>query len=76
MDEGTLQPGSVDGEGCGETPGNSWTFSPAAGHSYEVISVDFDVDSCSNDPTFGQCTRSDSTFVGDPNGPVVPVPIG
>ena len=75
-DEGTLQPGWVDGEGCGLTADDSWTFSPAAGHSYEVRTVDFDADGCSNDPTDGQCSRSDDTFAGDPNGSVAAVPVG
>jgi len=75
-DEGTLQPGWVDGDGCGETSDDSWTFTPVLGHTYEVRAVDFDADDCSNDPTNGQCVRSDTTFLGNPNGPVVPVPIG
>jgi hypothetical protein len=66
----------VDGEGCGETEDDSRTFSPVAGHSYEVRSVDFEADGCSNDPALGDCVRSDTSFVGDPSGTVTAVPIG
>jgi hypothetical protein len=75
-DEGTLQPGWEDDEGCGETPEDSWQFAPVSGHDYEVRSVDFDADGCSNDPTISSCTASDTTFVGDSNGGVVTIPIG
>jgi hypothetical protein len=75
-DEGVLQPGWVDGEGCGENSDDSWTFTPVLGHTYEVKTVDFEADGCSNDPTLGQCVRSDTTFLGNPSGPVQPVPIG
>jgi hypothetical protein len=75
-DQGPLQPGWVDGDGCGENSDDSWTFTPVAGHTYEVRAVDFDADGCSNDPINGQCVRSDTTFLGNPSGPLVPVPIG
>ena len=74
-DEGTLQPGWEDG-GCGETPEDSWQLAPVSGHDYEVRSVDFDADGCSNDPTISSCTASDTTFVGGSNGGVMTVPIG
>jgi hypothetical protein len=75
-DEGTVQPGWVDGEGCGQTSGDIWSFSPISGHSYEVRAVDFDGDGCSNDPTISSCDIADVSFVGDPNGNVVTIPIG
>jgi hypothetical protein len=72
---GTVQPGWVDG-GCDETASDSWTFSPTSGHVYEIVSVDFSADDCSNDPTLGQCVRSlDSGIVGNPKGNVVTIPI-
>ena len=74
-DEGTVQNGWVDGEGCEETSDDSWSFSPISGHSYEVRAVDFDADGCSNDPTISSCVVSATPFVGDPNGNVVTIPI-
>jgi hypothetical protein len=75
VDMGTVQPGWVDG-GCDETASDSWTFSPTSGHVYEIVSVDFSADDCSNDPTLGQCVRSlDSGIVGNPKGNVVTIPI-
>ena len=70
------RPGWVDGDGCGETSGDTWTFAPISGHSYEVRAVDFDADGCSNDPTISSCDVADVAFVGDANGIVDPVPIG
>ncbi len=75
-DEGTVQNGWVDGDGCEETSDDSWTFAPISGHSYEVRAVDFDADGCSNDPTISSCDVADVAFVGDANGIVDPVPIG
>jgi hypothetical protein len=75
-DEGTVQPGWVDGDGCGQTSDDTWTFAPISGHSYEVRAVDFDADGCSNDPTISSCARSDTSFVGGSNGNVVTIPIG
>ena len=65
-----------DGDSCGPTAGNVWTFSPTAGHSYLVRAVDFSASGCSNDPSNGDCDRADITFTGDANGEVVSDPIG
>jgi hypothetical protein len=74
-DMGTVPTGWSD-DGCGETAGDSWEFSPIPGHVYDIEAVDFDADGCSNDPTLGQCVPSLTTnIVGSANGVVWTIPI-
>ena len=64
-----------DSEGSCD-PGNGvWTFTPTSGHAYLVRSVDLYAPGCANDPTDGECWRSDTTFTGDSNGLVLSTPI-
>jgi len=74
VDMGGLASQWTDG-GC-PTTGTPWTFTPASGHEYVVTSVDYLAFGCSNDPTIGDCWRSQTTFVGDANGQVVSTTIG
>jgi hypothetical protein len=61
--------------GCPQT-GQPFTFTPTAGHQYDVRSVDYQANGCSNDPSIGSCWRSDTTFVGAPNGQPFTTTIG
>jgi hypothetical protein len=76
VDMGQLQTAWDDDGDCAPTSGNVWTFTPTPGHTYLVRSVDFSAPGCSNDPTNGDCWRSDTTFTGDANGQVVSDEIG
>jgi hypothetical protein len=67
-DMGRLDPERV-GDGCPQK-GSPFTFKPVSGHKYEVRSVDYQADGCSNDPTNSGCLRSETAFVGDANGQV------
>jgi hypothetical protein len=58
------------------TVGQPWTFSPTSGHQYLIVSVDVLAPDCPNDPTLGQCQRSEMTLTGDANGQVVSTTIG
>jgi hypothetical protein len=74
-DMGMVQPGWSD-DGCGETPGDTWEFSPTTGHVYNIEAVDFDADGCSNDPTNGQCVASlTPNLHGNADGGVWTIPI-
>jgi hypothetical protein len=73
-DDGRLDAQWSNGD-CPAT-GQAWIFFPAPGHEYLVVAVDYLAPGCSNDPTAGQCERSETTFTGDANGKVVVTSIG
>jgi hypothetical protein len=75
VDMGTLYSNWSDDGGCPEA-GEGWTFTPTSGHEYLVESVDYSAPDCSNDPSLGQCLRSENTLTGDQNGYVEPITIG
>lgn len=76
VDMGQLAPLWTEEDGCQPDTDQLWTFTPTPGHTYLLRSVDFSAPGCSNDPTEGQCWRSDTTLTGDANGVVVRTPIG
>jgi hypothetical protein len=74
-DMGRLDSQYADG-GCPDT-GQPFTFTPPqSGHTYAVRALDYSAEGCSNDPTIGSCSKSDTTFVSDTNGQVLNDPIG